>query len=66
LPKCRFCERLGDTIIILQAPANAILITADRAFLAFGDILNREIRRLPSLAELKKQLESQAPNENEN
>lgn len=61
LPKCRWCERLGDTIIVLQAPAKAILITADRAYKAFGDILNREIRLLPSLAELKKQLEEPPP-----
>lgn len=58
LPKCRFCERLGDTIIILQSPGKAILVTADRAFLAFGEILKREIRRLPSLAELKRQAEN--------
>ena len=57
-PKCRWCERLGDTIIILQAPTKTILVTADRAFEAFGQILNREIRRLPSLAELKRQAEA--------
>jgi hypothetical protein len=61
LPKCRWCERLGDTIIILQAPANAVLVTADRAFEAFGAILNREIRRLPSLAQLKQQLQGPPP-----
>jgi hypothetical protein len=55
-PKCRMCEQLGDTIIILQAPSKAILVTADRAFEAFGDILKREIRRLPSLAQLKRQI----------
>jgi hypothetical protein len=55
-PKCRWCERLGDTIIILQAPKKSILVTADRAFEAFGLILKREIRRLPSLAQLKQQL----------
>ncbi len=58
VPRCRWCERLGDTIIILQAPEKAILVTADRAFVAFGQILNREIRLLPSLAELKRQLEA--------
>jgi hypothetical protein len=56
LPKCRWCEQLGDTIIVLQAPAKAIIVTADRAYEAFGKILNREIRRLPSLSELKKQM----------
>jgi hypothetical protein len=58
-PKCRWCEQLGDTIIILQAPAKAIPVTADQGFLAFGEILNREIRRLPSLAELKRRAEAQ-------
>jgi hypothetical protein len=58
-PKCRWCERLGDTIIILQAPKKAVLVTADRAFEAFGQILNREIHLLPSLAELKRQVEGQ-------
>jgi hypothetical protein len=62
LPKCRWCERLGDTIIILQAPSKAILVTADRAFEAFGEILKREIRLLPSLAQLKRQLQSPPPN----
>lgn len=60
-PKCRWCEQLGDTIIILQAPKKSILVTADRAFEAFGEILNREIRRLPSLAQLKQQLQSPPP-----
>jgi hypothetical protein len=60
VPKCRWCERLGDSIIVLQAPAKAIIITADRAFLAFGQILNREIRQLPSLAELKRQLNARS------
>lgn len=57
-PKCRWCERLGDSIIALQAPRKAALVTADRAFEAFGRILGREIRLLPSLAQLKRQLES--------
>ncbi len=65
VPKCRWCEQLGDTVIILQAPAKATLVTADRAFLAFGDILNREIRLLPSLAELKRQSENQSHEEDQ-
>lgn len=59
-PKCRWCERLGDTVIILQAPKKAVLVTADRAFEAFGEILGREIRGLPSLAELKRQIDQSA------
>ncbi len=60
LPKCRWCERLGDTIIALQSPKKAALVTADRAFLPLGEILNREVRLLPSLAELKRQASSQS------
>jgi hypothetical protein len=59
-PKCTWCERLGDSIIILQAPPKAILVTADRAFEAFGQILSREIRRLPSLAEMQRQAREEA------
>ncbi len=54
--KCRTCERLGDSIIVLQMPKKAILVTADRAFVPFTTILGREIRLLPSLPELKRQL----------
>jgi hypothetical protein len=55
---CRWCERLGDTIIVLQAPPGAILVSADKAFEAFGQILNRPVRLLPSLANLKRQVQS--------
>jgi hypothetical protein len=34
----------------------ATIVTADRAFIAFCEILNREIRLLPSLAALKRQV----------
>lgn len=60
LPKCRWCERLGDTIIALHAPEKAILVSADRAFEAFRQILNREFQLLPSLATLKQQQEMSA------
>jgi predicted nucleic acid-binding protein len=53
-PSCRWCERLGDAIIALHAPARAPLLTADRTFLPFGQLLNRDVRLLPSLAELKR------------
>ena len=59
-PRCRWCERLGDTIIVLHAPQKAALISADRVFEAFGSILDREIRRLPSLAELKRKADEEA------
>jgi hypothetical protein len=57
VPKCRWCERLGDTVIVLQAPTKAIIVTADRAYPVFGEILKREVRLLPSLAQLKQQLQ---------
>jgi hypothetical protein len=60
-PKCRTCERLGDTIIATHLPANATLVTADRSFLAFAEILGRRVARLPSLAELKRQHDSRSP-----
>jgi hypothetical protein len=58
-PKCRWCERVGDSIIALHSPPKAVLVTADRAFIPFGQILNRETRLLPSLAQLKRQLSAQ-------
>ena len=56
VPKCRWCERVGDGVIALQVPEKAVLVTADQAFLAFGEILGREdrVRLLPSLTEIKK------------
>jgi len=54
-PKCRWCEQLGDSIIAVHIrPNRAVLVTADRGFVAFGEILDREIRLLPTAAELKK------------
>ena len=53
-PSCRWCERLGDTIISLQARRGIALVTADRTFVPFGELLNRTVVLLPSLAELKR------------
>ncbi len=53
-PSCRWCERTGDAVIAAQLPRRAVLVTADRAFLALGTELQREVRLLPSLAELKR------------
>jgi hypothetical protein len=58
-PRCRWCERLGDAIIALHTPPKALLVTADRAFIPFGQILKREVKLLPSLAELKRQIAEQ-------
>jgi hypothetical protein len=54
VPSCRWCERLGDTIISLQAGRGIALVTADRTFLPFGELLGQTVILLPSLAELKR------------
>jgi hypothetical protein len=53
-PQCRWCERLGDTIISLQLDRQVELVTADRTFVALCEILGRRVHLLPSLAELKR------------
>lgn len=52
-PACAICARLGDTIIALLAPEPAVIVTADRSFEAFGQILGIDVKLLPSLAQLK-------------
>jgi hypothetical protein len=54
VPSCRWCERLGDTIIALQIERGVTLVTADRTFVPLGELLGRMIVLLPSLAELKR------------
>jgi predicted nucleic acid-binding protein len=53
-PNCRWCERLGDSLIPLQAGRGVWVVTADRAFTALGDLLGVPVVLLPSLAELKR------------
>jgi predicted nucleic acid-binding protein len=53
-PSCRWCERLGDSIIALQAGRGVRIVTADRTFSALGELLGVPIVLLPSLAELKR------------
>jgi hypothetical protein len=53
-PSCRWCEQLGDTIIALQAGRGTAVVTADRTFLALGELLGQPVVLLPSLAELKR------------
>jgi hypothetical protein len=53
-PSCSWCAQLGDTIIALQAARGVMIVTADRAFVAFGELLGRPVVLLPSLAELKR------------
>lgn len=53
-PSCRWCERLGDTIIALQVERGVTVVTADRTFVPLGELLGRTVVLLPSLAELKR------------
>lgn len=53
-PRCNWCEQLGDSIISLQTRRGVRLITADRTFTAFGELLRLPLVLLPSLAELKR------------
>jgi hypothetical protein len=50
---------------MLQSPRSAVLVTADRSFAAFGVILGREVRVLPSLVALKRKLEEDRSGESE-
>lgn len=54
IPSCQWCARLGDTIIALHASRTLRIVTADRAFIALGELLGVPIILLPSLAELKR------------
>jgi hypothetical protein len=54
VPSCSWCERLGDTLIALQAERGVTILTADRTFVPLGNLLGRTIVLLPSLAELKR------------
>jgi hypothetical protein len=53
-PNCRWCERLGDSLIALQARRGVRIVTADRTFAALGELLGVPIILLPSLVELKR------------
>jgi hypothetical protein len=52
-PSCRWCERLGDSLIALQARRGVRIVTADRTFSALCELLGQPVVLLPSLAELK-------------
>jgi hypothetical protein len=58
-PSCRWCERLGDTIISLQASRGVAVVTADRTFLPLGELLDQPVTLLLSLAELKRRTDQQ-------
>jgi hypothetical protein len=55
-PSCRWCEKLGDTIIALHFPQEAVLVTGDQVFAPLAERLGKAIRFIPPLAQLKKQL----------
>jgi len=57
-PACSWCARLGDTIIALQAKRTIAIVTADRTFVPLGDLLDRTVILLPSLAELKRRAQN--------
>jgi predicted nucleic acid-binding protein len=59
-PGCRWCERLGDSLIALQAERGAQIVTADRTFAVLGELLGQPVVLLPSLVELKRQASVQA------
>jgi hypothetical protein len=54
VPVCRWCERLGDTIIALQVKRGVKVVSADRTFVPLGELLDRTVVLLPSLAEMKR------------
>jgi hypothetical protein len=53
-PGCRWCERLGDSVIALQAGRGVRIVTADRTFSALGELLGVPVVLLPSLSEFKR------------
>ncbi len=54
VPACHWCERLGDSLVVLQTARGTAIVTADRAFTALGEVLGVPVVLLPSLAELKR------------
>lgn len=60
VPSCRWCERLGDTIIALQTNRGVTIVTSDRTFVPLDELLGRTVLLLPSLAELKRRVEVHA------
>jgi hypothetical protein len=59
-PSCWYCDRLGDTIIALSAPAETTILTGDKAsFPALTAILNKPLKLIPSLKELREARDQQ-------
>ncbi len=45
LPQCRWCEKLGDSLVTLQSSPKDILIAVDRAFVPLAELLGRRKRK---------------------
>jgi hypothetical protein len=53
-PSCWYCDRLGDTIVALSAPEGAAILTGDRqSFPVLGRLLDKPVKLIPSLDELR-------------
>jgi hypothetical protein len=52
-PSCWYCDVLGDTIIALQAPKDAAILTGDfQSFPALGELLDKPVEYIPTLKKL--------------
>lgn len=55
-PTCWYCDRMGDTIIALSAPADATIVTGDRqSFPTLAQILSKKLSLIPSLSQISQQ-----------
>lgn len=60
-PKTKLnCKRVGDFVIALEMPKGYRMLTTDKAFEAICAILNQDMVRLRSLADLRKERARQA------
>jgi len=55
-PSCWWCERLGDSIIALNAHRNHTIVSSDRSFGPLCELLQKGHKRLPSVRKLYKSL----------
>lgn len=59
-PSCWYCDRLSDTIIALSTPPDTILLTGDASsYPALMSILQKPLRMIPSLNELRRRRDSE-------
>jgi len=58
-PSCWYCERLGDTIIALSTPDGMTILTGDKkSFPALADILDKPIKPIPPVNDLRRESDS--------